>query len=94
MKFMCVGIWGEPTDLDDIGAKFLNDGDLIVSEGMTLLDRWHDLSSRKFWLITEVTDVLVFQTWAAKWSDEVNFEVYPALDDEQCGAILSKVVKQ
>ena len=94
MKFLCEGDWGSCTSLGEIGGRFLNDGDLVPSEGMALVGRWHDVSAKMFWLVVEVSDLAAFQGWAAKWSDYIDFTVYPVLDDEECAGVLSEVLGQ
>ncbi len=92
MKLLCVADWRDRTTLSEVGGRFLEGGDLQPPAGLTLIGRWHDISAKKSWLVVDVSDGVAFETWMAKWSDHIDISVYPVLDDDECGVVLSRVL--
>ena len=86
MKLMLVGSWERAT-FAEIGSRF-GRGEDVEPEGATILSRWHDPSSRMFWVVVETDDAAAVQRWTLAWSDDVDWETYVVMDDAETGAIL------
>ena len=91
MKLMLVLNW-DRSSLKEIGGKFASGVDVDVPEGVTLLGRWHDPASRMAWMVVETSDLVILQTWMARWSDFLDWETYTVMDDEEVGQVLQNVL--
>jgi hypothetical protein len=58
-------------------------------EGIRLLGRWHDVANGTGISISEADDASAMARWVLEWSDLMDMEVHPALNDEQLGAVLA-----
>jgi hypothetical protein len=58
-------------------------------QGIKLLGRWHAVASGSGFTISEATDASKMAGWALDWSDLMEFDVQPALDDQQLAAVLT-----
>ena len=54
-----------------------------------LLARWHDVGGRRGFTICEADDPVALAIWSNKWSDLMKIEVFPVVNDEQLGKVLS-----
>jgi hypothetical protein len=54
-----------------------------------LLARWHDVANGTGISISESDDASAMARWVLEWSDLMDMEVHPALNDEQLGAVLA-----
>lgn len=52
-------------------------------EGIKLLGRWHDVANGTGISISEADDASAMARWVLEWSDLMDMEVHPALNDEQ-----------
>ena len=93
MKLMLVVNWTRTT-LDKIGAKFLSGEDVDPPEGARLLGRWHDISSKQAWLLVEADDAATIQRWTAAWSDFIDWEIYPVVEDEEAAAVVEETLNK
>ena len=91
MKLMLVGSWGR-TALDEIGARFAGGEHAVPPEPCVLVTRWHDPASKLFWLVVETPDSGTIQEWMSRWTDIIDWEVYPVLDDQEVGAMLGNLL--
>ena len=92
MKMMCIGDWSDRCSLSEIGGAFASLGDQFPEEGMTRIARWHNVSAKRFFLVVEVDDTSVFETWAAKWANYFDLSIFPVLDDEEIVAVLGNAL--
>jgi hypothetical protein len=63
---------------DDVG----DGGDKI-----TLIGRWHDLAAGTGVAVFECEDPSAMAAWALNWSDGMDVEITPVVDDETAKAI-------
>ena len=87
MKLMLVGDW-KRTTLDRVGAKFMSGEDAGAPEGAELICRWHDIASRKAWMVVEADDASVIQGWTGAWSEFIDWETYTVVDDDEISPVL------
>lgn len=87
MKIMLVGDWSRTT-FEEIGTKFGKGEDANPPEGITLLARWHDPSSRLVWVVVDAPDSAAVQAWTIKWTDYMDWQTFTVIEDEEVGAIL------
>jgi len=93
MKLMLVVDW-KRTTLDKIGAKFSSGKDAAPPQGVTMLGRWHDIASKKAWLVVEADDAAKIQSWTGAWSEFVDWETYTIVDDEEIGPVLQGLLSR
>jgi hypothetical protein len=58
--------------------------------GVQMIGRWHGASGRGV-AIVETTDAKALYTWVEQWSDLLELEVTPCLDDAEGGEVLASV---
>jgi hypothetical protein len=58
-------------------------------QGVKMLGRWHDVANGTGFSISEADDASAMARWALEWSDLMEMEIHPALNDEQLGAVLA-----
>jgi hypothetical protein len=92
MKLMIVGSW-ERTTLQEVGSRFASGEYAVPPSPCTLITRWHDPSSKLFWLVVETPDSQPIQEWMSRWTDIVDWETYTALDDQEVGEMLGKLLE-
>ena len=63
-----------------------------AGEGVTIIGRWHDLSSRTGVAIIEASDAAAIMSYLGQWNPHMDMDVSPVLADEEsvpaCKAIL------
>lgn len=91
MKLMLMGDWSGTT-LQDVGGRFASGEHAVPPEPCRLLTRWHDPSSKLFWLVVDAPDAGVLQEWMSRWSDIIDWQAYPVLDDNEVGEMLGKLL--
>lgn len=91
MKLMLVGEWSGST-LQDVGGRFASGEHVVPPEPCRVLTRWHAPSSKLFWLVVEAPDAVTIQEWTSRWSDIIDWEIFPVLDDDEVGAMLGKLL--
>ena len=92
MKLMIVGSWGRTT-LQEVGSRFASGEHAVPPEPCTLITRWHDPSSKLFWLVVETPDSKVIQEWMSRWTDIIDWDTYTALDDQEVGEMLGNLLE-
>ncbi len=58
-------------------------------EGVTMHARWFDVSAGRGFAITETDDPVAIVKWVRDWSDLLDFEIVPVVNDEQLIAALA-----
>ena len=56
--------------------------------GVKMLGRWHNAVNGSGFSVSDADDVSAVARWALEWNDLMDMEVYPALTDDQLGAVL------
>ena len=91
MKLMLVGSW-EKTEIHEIGERFASGQYSNPPEPCDLIARWHDPSSKRFWLVVEVPDSKIIQAWMSRWTDIVEWETFVVLDDQEVGELIGQLL--
>ena len=50
-------------------------------KGVRMIARYHDVSTRRGVTILEADDATAIAAWAYEWSDLIEFETYPVVED-------------
>ena len=69
-----------PENLKAVVARFKETGGL-PPKGVKMIGRWHDVTQRRGVAVAEADDAGAIATWAYQWSDQLQFDISPALDD-------------
>jgi len=77
-----------PAQRNEAVSRFLETGG-PPPEGVKMLGRWHDAGLHRGFALAEANDIEAVAKWCHDWSDLLDFEVVPVLDDEQVGRVLS-----
>ena len=72
------------------GEVFINSG-APMPEGLKLLGRWHAPGSGYGWLLVEGEDTTALAQHVAEWSELLDFQVTPVIEDVAAGEALSRV---
>lgn len=88
MRLMIILDWSR-SSLEAIGGKFASGEDVAPERG-EVVTRWHSPGSKKAWVVVDVPDAPAAQDWLSAWTDYVDVEMHPVLDDEEVGAVLTK----
>ena len=91
MKMMLMGSWERAT-LEEVGSRFANGEHSVPPEPCKMITRWHDPSSRLFWLVVDTPDTKTIQEWASRWSDIIDWQVFPVVDDAEVGELLGNLL--
>jgi hypothetical protein len=70
-------------------ARFLGTGGMPPAS-VKMIGRWHGMSGRGF-AIVETTDAKGLYAWFATWSDLLNLQTTPCLEDADAGAVLATI---
>ncbi len=57
--------------------------------GVKLLSRWHDVGQCRGYSICESDDPVAMALWSYRWNDLMTIEVFPVINDEQLGKVIS-----
>jgi len=57
--------------------------------GVKMIGRWHSAGGNRGVTIFEADDIQAVAQWAQQWSDLISFDIYPVLDDEAFGKLLT-----
>jgi hypothetical protein len=57
--------------------------------GVKMIGRWHSAAGGRGVTIFEADDLQAVANWAQQWSDLISFDIYPGLDDEAYGKLLT-----
>ena len=60
-------------------------------EGATLHGRWFTLGHDKGFMLVETADPSTIFRWVSQWTDLINFEVHPVLEDAQIAKVLKSL---
>ncbi|MEW8383147.1 MAG: DUF3303 family protein, partial [Candidatus Thiodiazotropha taylori] len=88
---MIIGSW-QRTTLQEVGGRFASGEHSIPPEPCTLITRWHDPSSKRFWLVVDTPDAKIIQEWLSRWTDIIDWETFTVLDDQEVGEMLSRLL--
>ena len=91
MKLMIVGSWSSTT-LQAIGSRFANGEHAVPPSPCVVITRWHDPSSKLFWLVVDTPDSALIQEWMSRWTDIVDWQTYTVIDDGEVGDMLGKLL--
>ena len=61
-------------------------------EGMKVIGRWHDMTSRTGVSIVDVTDLAVLDRYNAKWNTAMDLEISPVIDDEESATVAQAII--
>lgn len=50
-------------------------------KGIRMIGRWHDVTQRRGITVSEADDATAIAAWSYQWSDLLEFETYPVVDD-------------
>lgn len=56
--------------------------------GVTMIGRWHGMSGGGV-LIAETNDAKALYSWISYWTDLLEFETTPCVEDAEAGAVLA-----
>ncbi len=70
--------------------RFMEGSRLQPPDGVTHIDRWHSAAGGLGWGIAEADDPKHIADWIHNWSDLIDYEVYPILNDEEMGEVFAK----
>ncbi|MES9833546.1 MAG: DUF3303 family protein [Candidatus Thiodiazotropha sp. DIVDIV] len=91
MKLMIVGSWSRTT-LQEIGSRFAKGEHAVPPSPCLVITRWHDPSSKLFWLVVDTPDSTLIQEWMSRWTDIVDWETYTVIDDGEVRDMLGKLL--
>ena len=55
-----------------------------AGEGVKILGRWHELTSRTGVAIIEASDAAAIMSYLGQWNPHMDMDVSPVLDDAEC----------
>lgn len=91
MKF--VSTWSlRPATYKDATARFLQGG-AKPPEGIKTVGRWHYADGSGGVHVFECDDAQVLIDFSAEWSDLLEIEIRPVVEDAHVGAALAKVAQ-
>ncbi len=91
MKFMTT--WAVHSEaVKEAVAQFLATGGQPVP-GVTLLGRWHSLGCNSGYTLYETDNPAALYEGAAKWSELMDIDVVPVIEDDAVGPILARLFK-
>ena len=90
MKFM--GTWRlRPENHRSAAERFLATG-AAPPDGVTILGRWHAPGSVSGFTLYDVSDMTAFSAHVGEWSDLLDLDVTPVLEDAEAGAAAKTVM--
>jgi|SRR6185437_9564782 len=63
-----------------------------VGEGVRLIGRWHDMSSRTGVAIIESSEAAAVERFIGQWNPYMDVDLAPVLDDEETAAVAQQVL--
>lgn len=92
-KMIFVSTWSLRTDTyRDATARFLKTG-AQPPEGIKTIGRWHFADGSGGVHVLECDDAQLLADFAAQWSDLLEIDIRPAVEDAQVGAALMKATE-
>jgi hypothetical protein len=79
-----------PATYKEAMSRFLSTG-APPPEGVTMHSRWHGLSTGRGCLVASTDDPAGIFEWVASWSDLLELEVLPVIEDAAAAAVLQKI---
>jgi hypothetical protein len=70
--------------------RFLDTG-ALPPDGATMHGRWITLGHNKGFMLVESDDPGSILGWLSQWTDLINFEVHPVLEDAQVAKVLKSL---
>jgi len=70
-------------------ARFLQAGG-VPPAGVKMIGRWHGMSGFGF-SVVETTDAKALYAWVSQWSEYLNLQTTPCLEDADAGAVLKNL---
>lgn len=64
-----------------------------AGEGVKILGRWHDMSSRTGVIILEASDAAAIQRYVGQWNPHMDIDVSPVLDDEESAKVARAILE-
>ncbi|MGO4391301.1 DUF3303 domain-containing protein [Variovorax sp. M-6] len=84
-----IGHWRIPSgNRNAVIERFAKTGGQ-APQGVKMLGRWHDVANGTGFAISEADDASAMARWALEWTDLMELEIHPALNDEQLSAVLA-----
>lgn len=77
-----------PETRDEVVQRFKETGG-APPNGVKLMGRWHSLTQSNGVAIAESSDPGAMAKWALDWSDVMEMEITPVVDDEGLSQVLS-----
>ena len=57
-------------------------------DGVRMLGRWHSVATGAGTLVCETSDPIALCRWTHEWSDLLDFQVVPAVDDQGVATVI------
>ncbi len=89
MKFM--GTWRMPPERQPAAVDRFLENSAAVPEGVALLGRWHAPGSMHGFVLFETDDLTALAAHQAEWSDVVEINLTPVIEDEQAGEAMARM---
>jgi len=70
--------------------RFLETG-ASPPDGATVLGRWYTLGHNRCFMLVEANDPEAIFRYVSMWTDLINFEVHPVLEDAQIAKVLKSL---
>jgi hypothetical protein len=64
-----------------------------AGEGVKILGRWHELTSRTGVAILEASDAAAVHRYLCQWNPHMDMDVAPVLDDEECTKAIRAILE-
>ena len=61
----------------------------LAPEGLTYMSSWVDVELKRCFQLMETDDRKLLDQWIAKWSDVVDFEVFPVISSKEAAEIIA-----
>lgn len=86
MLFMITYAFG-PEQRDEAQSRFKSTGGGPPA-GAKMLGRWHNVAGLQGFVLAESTDAVAIGKWMQEWTDLLDFEVIPVVNDEDVLKVL------
>ena len=64
-----------------------------AGEGVKIIGRWHELTSRTGVAILEASDAAAVHRYLCQWNPHMDMDVAPVLDDEECTKAIRAILE-
>ena len=79
-----------PEEQDEAIERFMEGSALEEPEGIESVARWHSAVGGRGWNVIETDDPKHLTDWVLNWSDLIQYEVTPVINDEELGEVFVK----